>query len=337
MNFEKEKTFIIAEAGVNHNGHIEIAKKLVDAACEAGADAVKFQTFNAERLVCGNAPKAEYQIENTNGNENQLEMLKRLQLSEEEFRELQAYCELKGIMFLSTPFDVESLKFIRSLGVEAIKIPSGEVTNYPLLREAGKSALSIILSTGMCSINEVKAAVAVLNEYGATKITVLQCNTEYPTPYADANLNAMLTLGKETGCAYGYSDHTLGNEVALAAVAMGARIIEKHFTLDRNMEGPDHRASIVPSELKALVTSIRHIESAMGVATKKMTDSERKNLDIVRKSIVTKCTIKRGELFSEANLTTKRPGNGVSPMRWNEVIGKTANRDYEEDELIDKF
>ena len=306
MSCFRSKTFIIAEAGVNHNGKLELAKKLVDAALEAGADAVKFQTFCADRLVCKTAPKADYQIENTNNNENQLEMLRKLQLSEDDFVELKNYCDFKGIIFLSTPFDVESLKFLCSLGVKMIKIPSGEITNFPLLKEAGESGLSIILSTGMCRLEEVKEAVFVLSKYGASNITVLQCNTEYPTPYEDANLNAMLTIGRETECEYGYSDHTLGNDVALAAVAMGAKIIEKHFTLDKCMEGPDHRASIEPDELKALVASVRNIEKAMGEGIKMPTDSERKNLTVVRKSIVARCEIKKGDVFSETNLTTKR-------------------------------
>lgn len=326
--------FIIAEAGVNHNGDINLAKKLVDVAVEAGVDAVKFQTFNAKRLVCKSAPKAEYQIANTGTDEKQQEMLDKLQLTEEEFGELKDYCDNKNVMFLSTPFDVESFQFLKSIGMKTVKIPSGEITNYPLLREIGKSKLEVVLSTGMCELAEVKRAIEVLKEFGSERITVLQCNTEYPTPFCDANVKAMLTLGEETGCNYGYSDHTLGNDVAIAAVALGATVIEKHFTLDKTMEGPDHIASINPEELKSLVTSIRNVEAAMGNGIKRPSESEVKNIGIVRKSIVAKCHISKGELFTEENLTTKRPGTGLSPMMWEQVIGTKADREYQEDEGI---
>lgn len=326
--------FIIAEAGVNHNGDVELAKKLVDVAVEAGVDAVKFQTFNAKRLVCKSAPKAEYQIANTGTDEKQQEMLDKLQLTEEEFCELKEYCDNKKVMFLSTPFDVESFQFLNSIGMKIAKIPSGEITNYPLLREIGKSKLEVVLSTGMCELAEVKRAIEVLKEFGSEKITVLQCNTEYPTPFCDANVKAMLTLGEETGCNYGYSDHTLGNDVAIAAVALGAAVIEKHFTLDKSMEGPDHVASINPEELKSLVTSIRNVEAAMGNGIKKPSESEVKNIGIVRKSIVAKCHISKGELLTEDNLTTKRPGTGLSPMMWEQVIGTKSDREYQEDEGI---
>lgn len=335
MGLSKNKVFIIAEAGVNHNGSLECAKQMVDVAVEAKADAIKFQTFSAERLACKKAPKADYQLKSTESGESQLEMLKKLELSDEEFVKLQEYCNRRGIMFLSTPFDVMSLKFLISIGMKMIKISSGEITDYPLLREAGKSRLPIILSTGMCSMVEVKEAISVLRCYGATDITVLQCNTEYPTPYEDANLEGMLTLGKETNCNYGYSDHTEGNEIAIAAASLGAMIIEKHFTLDKNMEGPDHKASIEPKELCNLIRSIRNVERAMGDGEKKISNSERKNIDIARKSIVAACRIKSGEQFTENNITTKRPGSGLSPMKWDEVIGAIATRDYIEDEAIE--
>ncbi len=330
-----KRTFIIAEAGVNHNGSIDIAKQLVDAAAKAGADAVKFQTFNADKLVCGKAVKADYQITNTGNGESQRDMLRKLQLSEEDFIELKKYCDESGIMFLSTPFDIDSLKFLISIGITMVKVPSGEITNFPLLREIGKSGLKVILSTGMCELDEVARAVDILRKYGTKEIIVLQCNTEYPTPFRDANIRAMLTLGETTGCEYGYSDHTIGNDVAIAAVALGASLIEKHFTLDKNMEGPDHIASIEPEELKSLVNSVRHIEEALGSGIKTVSDSERRNIEVARKSIVAKCHISRGDFFTEDNLTTKRPGNGVSPMLWDDIIGTVAAKDFEEDELIE--
>lgn len=334
MGLFENKTFIIAEAGVNHNGDICIAKQLIDAAVNSGADAVKFQTFKAEELVCEKAEKADYQKTNTGNNENQLSMLKKLELPQKAFIELKQYCDKRGIMFLSTPFDIDSLKFLMSIGISIVKVPSGEITNYPLLREIGKTGLDVILSTGMCELEEVKQAIAVLKNFGTQKIIVLQCNTEYPTPFVDANLRAMLTLGKETGCRYGYSDHTKGTDVAIAAVTLGACIIEKHFTLDKTMEGPDHMASIEPKELANLVTSVRNVEQALGTGEKNVSNSEIKNRNIARKSIVAKKHIHKGEIFSEDNLTTKRPGNGISPMRWPELIGRTANREFQKDEVI---
>lgn len=330
-----DRVFIIAEAGVNHNGNIEIAERLVDAAALAGADAVKFQTFKTENLVCKNAGKAEYQMETTGKSETQFDMLKKLELTPKMHERLMNYCKQKKIMFLSTPFDMDSLDYLMQCGVEIIKIPSGEITNYPFLREAGKTGKKIILSSGMSTLDEVRNAVQVLRDNGSKEITVLHCNTEYPTPYADVNLRAMLTLRNELGIAVGYSDHTQGIEVPIAAAALGAAVIEKHFTLDRDMEGPDHKASLEPDELRAMVSAIRSIERALGSGEKKPSESERKNIDIVRKSIVAKCDIKAGEIFTENNLTTKRPGNGISPMRWNELVNQKAIRDFRMDELIE--
>lgn len=329
------RVFIIAEAGVNHNGSIETAKKLVDEAVLAGADAVKFQTFKAENLVCKNAQKAEYQMETTDQKETQFDMLKKLELSPDMHEQLIDYCEQRNIVFLSTPFDVASLHFLVQCGVPFIKIPSGELTNYPYLREVGKTGKRVILSTGMSTLQEVKDAVKVLKGNGSKEITILHCNTEYPTPYDDVNLKAMLTLRDELDLSVGYSDHTQGIEIPIAAAALGATVIEKHFTLDRNMEGPDHRASLEPDELRAMVRAIRHIESALGDGKKEPSDSEKKNIGIVRKSIVARCDIKQGEVFTEENLTTKRPGTGISPMYWNEIIGRKAKRSFYKDELIE--
>ena len=329
------KVFIIAEAGVNHNGDLELAKKLVDAAVEAGADAVKFQTFKAEKLVCKNAEKADYQKETTDTSESQFEMLKKLELTEQMHTQLLSYCKEKGILFLSTPFDVESVDYLTGLGMDIMKIPSGEITNYPYLRKVAQTGKKVILSTGMSDIEEVKAAVAVLKEYGSKDIAVLHCNTEYPTPYADVNLNAMLVLRDELGIEIGYSDHTQGIEIPIAAVAMGAKIIEKHFTLDKTMDGPDHKASLEPHELKEMVSAIRNVEAALGDGVKVPSVSEQKNIAIARKSIVAKCRIEKGEIFTEENLTAKRPGTGISPMRWNDIIGTIAQRSYNEDELIE--
>lgn len=328
------KIFIIAEAGVNHNGNLETAKKLVDAAAAAGADAVKFQTFKAENLVCKDACKAEYQMETTDREESQFDMLKKLELTSEMHEKLMEYCRQKEIMFLSTPFDIESLHYLVELGVNIIKLPSGEITNYPLLREAGKTHKKIILSSGMSTLNEVRDAVKILRDSGSEEVTVLHCNTEYPTPYGDVNLRAMLTMETELGINVGYSDHTQGIEVPIAAAALGATVIEKHFTLDRDMEGPDHKASLEPGELMRMVEGIRKIEQALGDGIKQMSVSEKGNRLVVRKSIVALKKIKKGEKFSETNLTTKRPGNGISPMRWKDVIGKAASRDYEADEMI---
>ena len=329
------KVFIIAEAGVNHNGSIEIARKLVDEAALAGADAVKFQTFKAENLVSKDAKKADYQMETTDGNESQFDMLKKLELTPDMHRELIEYCSQKNIMFLSTPFDIDSLRYLLQCGIEIIKIPSGEITNYPYLREVGRTGRPVVLSSGMSGLDEVKAAVNVLREYGSRDITVLHCNTEYPTPYSDVNLKAMLTIKEELGVAVGYSDHTPGIEVAVAATALGAVVIEKHFTLDKNMQGPDHKASLEPHELCEMIRQIRNVELALGDGLKVPSESEKKNIDIVRKSIVAKKVIKQGDLFTEDNITTKRPGNGISPMRWNEIIGQRAVRDFGADELIE--
>lgn len=330
-----QRTFIIAEAGVNHNGDIGIAKKLIDAASAAGADAVKFQTFKAEKLVAINAPKAEYQIENTHNTESQYQMLKKLEIDKETHLELMEYCEKRNILFLSTPFDIESVKMLVELGIEIIKIPSGEITNLPYLREVAKQRKKVILSTGMSSMQEVKEAVRILRQNGTEDITVLHCNTQYPTPMEDVNLKAMISMKDELELPVGYSDHTQGIEVPIAAVAMGATVIEKHFTLDRTMEGPDHKASLEPDELTAMVKAIRNIEKALGNGVKTLSKSEKDNLAIARKSIVAACKIEKGELFTEKNLTVKRPGNGISPMKWEQVIGKIANRDYKEDEMIE--
>ncbi len=329
--------YIIAEAGVNHNGDIDIAKRLIDAAAEAGADAVKFQMFKADKLAATGAGLAEYQKKNIadhNAADSQQEMLRKLELSQEAHITLQKYCEERGIDFLSSPFDIESMRFLISIGMDTIKIPSGEITNYPYLMEAANSNKRIILSTGMSAMDEVREAVEVFGK--RADLTLLHCNTQYPTPYEDVNLRAMMTLKQELGCNIGYSDHTLGIEVPIAAVSMGASVIEKHFTLDKNMQGPDHKASLEPDELKAIVCAIRHIEAALGDGYKRVTDSERGNIAVARKSIVAAKDIKKGELFSEENLTTKRPGDGISPMRWNEIIGHVADRDYQADEKIEE-
>lgn len=329
------KIFIIAEAGVNHNGDIEKAKKLVDIAVIAGADAIKFQTFITENIVCRDACKADYQMELTSQNESQFDMLKKLELTPRMHEQLIDYCRKKKIMFLSTPFDIDSLHYLVECKIEIIKIPSGEITNYSFLREVGRIGKKVILSSGMSTMDEVRDAVKVLKDNGSSDITVLHCNTEYPTPYADVNLRAMLTLKEELQVSVGYSDHTQGIEVPIAAAALGASVIEKHFTLDRSMEGPDHKASLEPDELQAMVRAIRNIESALGNGEKKPSESEKKNIGIVRKSIVAKCDINAGELFTEDNLTTKRPGTGVSPMLWEQVIGSTAKRKFGADELIE--
>lgn len=328
------RVFVIAEAGVNHNGNIEIAKKLIDSASAAGADAVKFQTFRAESLVCKTAKKAEYQLGVTDRSETQYDMLKKLELTEQMHKELMEYCAKKKIMFLSTPFDIGSVKLLSKLGMQIFKIPSGEITNLPYLREIARHQKKVILSTGMSNMNEVKAAVDVLKENGAADIILLHCNTQYPTPVSDVNLLAMVKMHEELGFPVGYSDHTLGIEVPIAAAALGAAVIEKHFTLNKNMEGPDHKASLEPQELKRMVEGIRKTELALGNGIKQASDSEKENRDIVRKSIVAASSIKKGEKYTEENLTVKRPGIGISPMRWDEVIGKTAGRDYETDEMI---
>ena len=328
------RVFVIAEAGVNHNGDIEIAKQLIDAASEAGADAVKFQTFQADSLVCRTAKKAEYQLETTDRTETQYDMLKKLELTPQMHRELIEHCLKRNIMFLSTPFDLESIKLLSELGMQIYKIPSGEITNLPYLREIAKQQKKIILSTGMSSMDEVKAAVNVLKNNGTEELTLLHCNTQYPTPISDVNLLAMVKMREETGLPVGYSDHTQGIEVPIAAAALGAEVIEKHFTLDRKMEGPDHKASLEPQELMQMVVGIRKIESALGSKIKQVSESEMLNVAIVRKSIVAAANIKRGEKYTEKNITTKRPATGISPMMWDEIIGKTADRDYKVDEMI---
>ncbi len=326
--------YIIAEAGVNHNGRYELACRLADAAKAAGADCIKFQTFRAENLVSRTAGKADYQ-KKTTGDSSQLAMLKQLELSFDDFRKLKAYCEDIGIQFLSTPFDMESLAFLDGLGTPFWKIPSGEATNLPFLLAAAKTGRPVVLSTGMCEMEEIRAAVEALKKGGAPEIRLLHCNTEYPTPFEDVNLRAMAVMRDAFGLEVGYSDHTRGIEVPVAAVALGATVIEKHFTLDRNMEGPDHKASLEPAELAAMVSAIRNVEQALGTAEKKPSPSERKNIAVARKSIVAKTAIAAGETLTEDNLTVKRPGSGVSPMRWFEVLGSRANRDYQEDELIE--
>ena len=331
------KTFIIAEAGVNHNGNINIAKKLVDIAVEAGVNAVKFQTFKAENLVSRFAPKADYQMQTTDSNGSQFDMIKDLEFDEESHIDLFSYCQKKGIAFLSTPFDIGSVEFLNKLDISIFKIPSGEITNLPYLRRVGSLNKRIILSTGMSDLGEIKDALEVLVKAGTEKedITVLHCNTEYPTPMEDVNLRAMLTMRDALGVNVGYSDHTLGIEVPVAAVALGATVIEKHFTLDKNMDGPDHSASLDQAELERMVTAIRNIEKAMGDGIKRPSSSELKNKPVVRKSIVAVRDIKEGDMFTEDNITVKRPGTGVSPMEWDSIIGRKAIRGFSEDELIE--
>ena len=328
--------FIIAEAGVNHNGSVELAKQLIDVAVDAGADAVKFQTFKSEHLVAKGAKKAAYQQESTDALESQFEMIKRLELDVATHHILMEHAQSKGIMFLSTPFDLESIDLLHDLGLEIFKIPSGEITNLPYLRKIGSLGKSVILSTGMANLGEVEEALDVLMKAGTPrkKITVLHANTMYPTPMRDVNLRAMVTLGKSFDVAYGYSDHTLGIEVDIAAVALGAVVIEKHFTLDKTMQGPDHQASLEPHELKAMVQSIRNIEEALGSCIKQPSPSELPNKEVARKSIVAAKEIRQGERLSEENLTVKRPATGLSPMRWDEVMGQVATRDYKMDERI---
>ena len=333
-----EHTIIIAEAGVNHNGSIELAKQLVDRAVEAGVDYIKFQTFKASKLVTKAAKQAEYQQKNIGKkSDSQYQMLKKLELSPEDHKTLIAYCKEKGIKFFSTAFDFDSIEYLHSLNLGLWKIPSGEVTNYPFLKRIAAYDEKTILSTGMCDMTDVRAAIEALYKNGLSKknLILLHCNTEYPTPFEDVNLNAMDALRNEFGVEVGYSDHTKGIEVPIAAVALGATVIEKHFTLDRNMPGPDHKASLEPDELKAMVSAIRNIERALGSTEKKVTDSERKNIAIARKSIVAAKDIKKGEVLTEENITVKRPGTGISPMRWEEIIGTKAIRDFEEDEIIE--
>jgi N,N'-diacetyllegionaminate synthase len=329
------RVFVIAEAGVNHNGSLELAKKLVDTAKNSGADCVKFQTFISKNIVSRNAVKASYQKKQIEAEESQLDMLKKLELSFDEFVELNEYCKSKNIEFMSTAFDFDSIEFLDNLGLRTWKIPSGDVTNLPYLLKIAKFNKPVILSTGMSTMDDIKSAINILKDNGAGELTVLHCTTEYPTPFNDVNLKAMLTIKDEFDVKVGYSDHTRGIEVPIAAVALGATVIEKHFTLDINMEGPDHKASLEPDELKAMVYSIRNIESALGDGMKQLAESEKKNMVVTRKSIIAKKNIKVGEAFTEDNLTVKRPGNGISPMRWFDVIGKIASKNFEEDELIE--
>lgn len=333
-----QHVLIIAEAGVNHNGSLDIAKILVDKAVEAGVDIIKFQTFKAEKLVSKSAKKADYQKKNigSSADDSQYNMLKKLELSEQDHQELMAYCIKKGIRFWSTAFDFDSIDYLHSLNLGLWKIPSGEITNYPYIKKIAQYHEPVILSTGMCELSDIAAAVNVLQKNGVQKnqITILHCNTEYPTPYEDVNLLAMQQIQKEFDVAVGYSDHTKGIEVPIAAVALGASVIEKHFTLDRNMEGPDHKASLEPDELKAMVSAIRNIEKALGTGKKAVSESERKNIAIARKSIVAACPIKNGDLLTEDNLTVKRPGTGISPMQWEKVIGTKAIKDFAEEEMI---
>jgi len=331
------RVFIIAEAGVNHNGDIELAKKLIDVAADSGADAVKFQTFRAEKLVSKYARKAQYQKQTTDKNESQFDMIKKLELSEKDHKILLDYCKTKNIMFLSTPFDLESIELLSNLGLRIFKIPSGEITNLPYLRKIGSLNKQVILSTGMATLKEIEDALNILIGVGTSKenITVLHANTEYPTPIEDVNLSAMLTIRDKFQIKIGYSDHTQGIEIPIAAVALDAGVIEKHFTLDKEMEGPDHKASLEPDELKAMVKAIRNIEKAIGNGIKAPSPSESKNIAVARKSIVAAISIKQGEIFTEGNLTAKRPGNGISPMRWDDIIGKKAVRDFDPDEIIE--
>lgn len=328
--------FIIAEAGVNHNGSIDVAKQLIDAAVYSGVDAVKFQSFKADKLASKDSIKAQYQIDNTGlAEESQYEMLKKLELSYEEHIELKEYCMAKDILFLSSAFDLESIDLLIELNIPLFKIPSGEINNIPYLRKVAKTGKPVIISTGMCSMEEIQFSLEELKNAGCNDITILHCNTEYPTPMEDVNLHAMNDIKKKFNSKIGYSDHTLGIEIPIAAVALGAEVIEKHFTLDKTMEGPDHIASLEPEELKKMVDAIRNIEVALGDGIKRPSKSEIKNKSIARKSIVAKLPISAGQAFTEENLTVKRPGNGISPMRWDEIIGMTANRNYEKDEMIE--
>lgn len=333
---DASKVVIIAEAGVNHNGDLELAKKLIDVAADAGVDYVKFQTFKAEKIVTQSAEKAQYQKNATGATESQYEMLKKLELTDAMHHELFEYCQNSSVQFLSTGFDIESVDFLLALGQQLIKVPSGEITNLPYLRHIGLRQLPVILSTGMSTMEEIGDALSVLTSTGLTKdmITVLHCTTEYPTPMQEVNLRAMQSIQEQFGVTVGYSDHTIGIEVSVGAVALGASVIEKHFTLDRTMPGPDHKASLNPNELRALVHAIRNMDIALGSNTKTPTDSEAENRTVARKSIVASCDIQKGDVFSEINITTKRPGTGLSPMNWDRVIGSKATRNYSPDEEI---
>lgn len=332
-----KRTLIIAEAGVNHNGELKLAKQLIDAAAEAGADLVKFQTFNADRQVTRTAGKAVYQNQTTDSKESQHEMLRRLELSVDMHQELIAHCAKRNIGFFSTGFDSESVDFLVSLGQNLFKIPSGEITNLPLLRHIGQIGKKVILSTGMATLGEIEAAIEVIEQAGTPRpnLTVLHCTTEYPAPMNEVNLQAMQSIHRAFGITVGYSDHTPGIEVAIAAVALGAAVIEKHFTVDRNLPGPDHKASLEPEELRAMVAAIRNIELALGDGIKRLTPSEARNKPVARKSLVASQAIKAGEKFTSENITAKRPGTGISPMRWDEVIGRKAPRDFAADELVE--
>lgn len=331
------KTLIIAEAGVNHNGDLTLARQLIDVAARAGADMVKFQTFSADRLVTTQALKADYQSQSTDPGESQHDMIRRLELTRDTHEVLIAHCKLRGIAFFSTGFDHRSVDLLVELGLECLKVPSGEITNLPYLRHVGGYGKSVILSTGMATLGEIEAALEVMQQAGTPRerVTVLHCNTEYPTPMVDVNLHAMRTIQAAFNVAVGYSDHTVGIEVAIAAAALGATVIEKHFTIDRNLPGPDHKASLEPDELEAMVKAIRNIERAMGDGIKRPTASEGKNRSVARKSLVAACAIRAGECFTESNLTVKRPGTGLSPMRLGEVLGRKALRDFAPDELIE--
>lgn len=335
MKNKTNQTYIIAEAGVNHNGDFQLAKQLVDVAAEAGADCIKFQTFVPGEIVSKYAKKTDYQKKMTGSTENQLNMLQKLTLTSDNFYQLAQYADYKGIDFCSTAFDETSIHLVHELKCKFWKIPSGEVTNLPYLIEIARFNEPIVMSTGMCSMKEISDAIEIIKEISSAPLILLHCNTEYPTPFTDVNLHAMETLRKNFHCFVGYSDHTEGIEVPIAAVALGASIIEKHFTLNKELPGPDHKASLSPEELNTMITAIRNIEMALGNKEKKIQESEKKNIDIVRKSIVAKRQIKKGEPLTEENITTKRPGNGISPMRWNEVLGTKAIRDYNEDELIE--
>lgn len=333
---KSHKTTIIAEAGVNHNGSVKIAKKMIDIAADSGVDFIKFQTFNSDSLVTTSSIKAEYQKKFTNPSESQFEMIKKLELDLTAHKELIKHCEKRGVKFLSTAFDHESIDMLTQLNIPLYKIPSGEITNLPYLRHIGGMDKPVIMSTGMSTMDEVRTALNVLFESGIEKdqVTIMHCNTEYPTPMEDVNLKAMIIMGEELEVEIGYSDHTHGIEIPVAAVAMGATVIEKHFTLDRKFPGPDHSASLEPLELNEMVLAIRNIEKAMGDGIKKPSNSEIKNIAIARKSIVAKRKIKKGESFTEDNLTTKRPGTGISPMKWDYYIGKHSDRGYEKNDLI---
>lgn len=330
-----DKVLIIAEAGVNYNGNLELAYRMVDEAKKAGADIVKFQTGVPEKVISRHAEKAEYQKKTTGQGESQLDMVRKLMLSFDEFIPLKRYCESKGIGFLSTPFDISSVEFLDDLGCDFWKIPSGEITNLPYLLRIAGTGKPVIMSTGMSTLEEIGKALDVLKNGGAGEVTLLHCTTEYPTPYADVNLKAMKTMKDTFCCNVGYSDHTLGMEVAIAAVALGATIIEKHFTLDRNMDGPDQKASMEPDELAQMIKAIRNVEMSIGTGIKEPMPSEKKNIPIARKSIVLAKDVKKGDVLTEDNLTTKRPGNGISPMRWFDVLGTKAIRDFKEDDLLE--